>query len=57
VTALDPELLSILRCPVCRGEVAEELEPHRLRCSDCGRVYRVVDGIPAMAPDMAEEQQ
>ncbi|MEE8331333.1 MAG: Trm112 family protein [Acidimicrobiia bacterium] len=56
MTGLDPDFLAILRCPVCRGEVEEELEPHRLRCRDCARVYRVTDGIPAMAPDMAEEQ-
>lgn len=55
MTALDPEFLDMLRCPVCRGEVTEELEPHRLVCVKCGRRYRVTDGIPMMAPDLAEE--
>ncbi len=53
---LDPELLAILRCPVCRGVLHEETDPHRLRCADCGRRYPVTDGIPALAPDLAEEE-
>jgi uncharacterized protein YbaR (Trm112 family) len=56
MTALDRDLLAILRCPVCRGELAEEMDPHRLRCVGCGRRYAVNDGIPALAPDLAEEE-
>jgi uncharacterized protein YbaR (Trm112 family) len=38
---LNPQLLEILRCPVCR-----------LECAGCHRVYPIVDGIPVM---LAEE--
>ena len=55
MSGLDPAFLEILQCPVCRGELAEHLDPHRLVCRDCSRRYRVEDGIPALAPDLAEE--
>jgi len=53
MTDLDPDFLSILRCPVCRGRLDDE--PDRLVCVECGRRYRIDDGIPALAPDLAEE--
>jgi uncharacterized protein YbaR (Trm112 family) len=51
---LDPELVAILRCPVCRAELVEELDPHRLVCRGCERRYRVDAGIPVLAPALAE---
>ncbi len=47
--ALDPDLLSILACPVCRGTLTEKGES--LACSGCRRVYPVLDGIPQLLPD------
>ncbi len=46
-------LRDILRCPACRHELADE--PAQLRCSnpDCGRRYRVEDGIPVLLVDEA----
>lgn len=55
MTALDPDFLAILRCPICRGELDESLDPHRLTCTSCGRTYEVNSGIPALAPDLAIE--
>ena len=55
MTGLDPDFLAILRCPVCKGELREELDPHRLECDVCRKLYRVSDGVPALAPDLAEE--
>lgn len=41
---IDPELLSILVCPVCAGEL--RLEPRTLVCTVCGRRYPIDEGIP-----------
>ena len=51
-SSLDPELLAILACPKCKVRV--ELEQDRLVCVQCGRRYRVEDGIPIMLIDEAE---
>ncbi|HEY8477692.1 MAG TPA: Trm112 family protein [Chloroflexota bacterium] len=49
---LDPELLAILACPVCKEPV--RLEADRLVCTKCGRRYPVRDGIPVMLESEAE---
>ena len=49
---LAPELLDLLRCPVCRGELA--VEPGALRCDACRLRYAVRDGIPDLVADDAE---
>ncbi len=41
-------LLSLLRCPVCRGELRGEQE---LICDACGRRYPIEDGIPRLLDD------
>ena len=51
---IDPELLAIMQCPACSGELAEQAEPPALVCESCGRRYRVDDGIPVMLVDEAE---
>ena len=40
------DLLSILACPVCKGDVKQEGDT--LVCVDCGRKYPIEDGIPNM---------
>ena len=48
---LDKELLDILRCPACVREKDGLLKYQKeawLICTDCGRKYPVVDGIPVM---------
>ncbi len=49
---LDPELLGILACPACKGNVAYAEE--KVICQECGRKYPVKDGIPIMLVDEAE---
>jgi uncharacterized protein YbaR (Trm112 family)/SAM-dependent methyltransferase len=49
-------LLSILRCPVCRGaiepeEFANEIELGTLHCLSCGETFQVERGIPMMLSD------
>jgi len=47
-TLISPELLAIMQCPACTGELAEEHEPPSLVCQRCGHTYPVTDGIPVM---------
>ncbi len=49
---LDPELLELLACPVCRTPV--RLDQDRLVCTRCGRRYPIRDGIPVMLVEEAE---
>lgn len=50
---IDQELLKILACPACRGEV--ELKSEKIVCLKCGRRYPVKNGIPVMLVDEAEK--
>ena len=51
---IDPQLLAIMQCPACAGELSERLEPPALVCESCGRAYAVENGIPIMLVDEAE---
>ncbi|MGA2834533.1 MAG: Trm112 family protein [Terracidiphilus sp.] len=53
--ALDPSVLAQLACPACLG--ALRLEEVRLVCADCGRVYQIVEGIPALIAGREEISQ
>ncbi|HOS95098.1 MAG TPA: Trm112 family protein [Armatimonadota bacterium] len=47
---ISKELLEILVCPACRGEL--DYEPDvRLTCRSCGKSYPIRDGIPIMLVD------
>ena len=48
--ALNPELLALLACPVCRGELDNE---SGLECPACGLVFPVRDNIPIMLQEEA----
>jgi uncharacterized protein YbaR (Trm112 family) len=53
-----PELLEILRCPVCKGELTlsatkqdgREVVAGTLACRRCDVTYPIDDGIPDMLP-------
>ena len=53
-----PELLAIIVCPACHGELAltegdcEPAQPE-LVCQGCGLAYPVRDGIPVLLVDEA----
>jgi hypothetical protein len=51
--ALAPELLEILVCPKCKGELEYCQDPEALNCHACRLSYRVEDGIPIMLIDEA----
>lgn len=56
--ALDEELLDILVCPKCKGELEYRPEGSEdgeaLLCHECRLRYAVDDGIPVMLVDEAE---
>ena len=46
--AVNPELLKILVCPLCKAAVAVVHDGKGLKCSQCHRVYPIRDDIPVM---------
>ena len=48
-----PDLLELLVCPRCKGELELQAEPQRLVCPACRLAYPVRDGIPIMLIDEA----
>jgi uncharacterized protein YbaR (Trm112 family) len=52
---LSDELLAILVCPQCRGDLRYDRPNEKLVCEACGLRYRVVDGVPDMLPEEAEK--
>lgn len=52
--SLSPELLEILVCPKCKGDLEHRLDPESLVCLRCRLVYPVEDGIPIMLIEEAK---
>jgi uncharacterized protein YbaR (Trm112 family)/ubiquinone/menaquinone biosynthesis C-methylase UbiE len=52
---IDNELLEILACPVCNGDI--EASNSQLKCNKCNALYQVKEGIPVMLPPHLEEEQ
>lgn len=52
---LDEDLLEILVCPKCKGELEYRPEEDELLCHECRLRYEVEDDIPIMLIDEAEE--
>ena len=52
--ALDKDLLDILACPQCKGELTLTPEQDGLICAACKLKYPVRDGVPVMLIDEAE---
>lgn len=50
---ISAELLAMLRCPISRGPL--ELIKGRLVCWQSRKAYRIVDGIPVLLPEEAED--
>ncbi|MDF1553199.1 MAG: Trm112 family protein [Deferrisomatales bacterium] len=51
--ALNPELLEILACPQCKGELEYREVEASLLCHACNLCYRIEDDIPVMLIDEA----
>lgn len=52
---IDKELLEILCCPACKGDLKEDGDKLICQNSACGLRYPVRDGIPVMLIDEAEK--
>lgn len=50
---IDKELLDILACPACKGEV--ELKEGKIQCKKCNLRYPIKDGIPIMLIEEAQK--
>lgn len=53
--ALNPELVAILVCPKCKGELELEEPETAFVCHVCRLRYPVRDGIPVMLVDEAQQ--
>lgn len=50
---MDPKLLEILVCPVCKGPLDYRKADKELVCRPCRLAYAIRDGIPVMLADEA----
>jgi uncharacterized protein YbaR (Trm112 family) len=53
--AIDKELLDILACPKCKGDLILKDDESALICNNCKLKYRIEDDIPIMLIDEAEK--
>ena len=51
--ALNKELLDILVCPQCKGDIYLNADKNGLICEDCRLIYEIKDDIPVMLVDEA----
>jgi len=54
---MDKELLEILACPKCKGELRLAVDETELRCEACRLSYRIDDGIPILLIDEASADE
>ena len=52
--AIDKDLLEILACPQCKGDVQLTKEGDGLVCKKCRLLYEIKDDIPIMLIDEAK---
>lgn len=52
--ALSKELLDILACPKCKGNIYLNKSEDGLICDKCRLLYEIRDGIPIMLIDEAK---
>ena len=53
--AISQELLDILACPKCKGDLTYHAEQNALDCPACNLRYRVEDDIPVMLIEEAKK--
>ncbi|KAF0182229.1 MAG: hypothetical protein FD164_1296 [Nitrospirae bacterium] len=55
--ALNRELLEILACPKCKGEIHLTEKQDGLVCEHCSLLYPIREGIPVMLVDAAVQRR
>jgi uncharacterized protein YbaR (Trm112 family) len=53
--ALSPDLLALLVCPNCKGDLVYDNQGQTLTCDRCRLRYKIVDDIPNMLVEEAEK--
>jgi uncharacterized protein YbaR (Trm112 family) len=51
---ISKELLAILACPQCKGELRLSEREDALECGACRLRYRILEGIPVLLAEEAE---
>jgi uncharacterized protein YbaR (Trm112 family) len=52
---MNPRLLDVLVCPLCKGPLIYRKATAELVCSPCRLAYPIRDGIPVMLEDEARK--
>lgn len=52
---LAQDLLDILACPKCKGDLEYKAEENELICQSCRLIYEIRDDIPVMLIDEAKK--
>ncbi len=52
---MDPKLLEILVCPVCKGPLVHNKANKELVCKPCRLAYQINEDIPVMLEDEARK--
>lgn len=52
--AISKELLDILACPQCKGDIQLNASKNGLICDNCSLLYEIRDDIPIMLIDEAK---
>jgi len=52
---MDPKLLDILVCPLCKGPLVYRKAEQELICKPCRLAYPIRDDIPVMLEDEARK--
>lgn len=52
---ISKELLDILACPKCKGDLEYDEKNNKLICHSCRLKYEIKDDVPIMLIDQAEK--
>jgi uncharacterized protein len=52
---ISEELLQILACPECKGDLTYDEEAQELLCEKSQLAFKIIDGIPVMLIDEARK--
>jgi uncharacterized protein YbaR (Trm112 family) len=55
MSGVDPKLLEILVCPICKGKLVYRKDASELVCKADRLAFAVKDGIPVMIEDEARK--